>query len=204
MFSKYDRKDRIQSVYCYPDTEVYLNHFGIKDNVELSELEADLTAIRLSELSLNQKRGKFGVAHLKNTHKYIFQDIYPFAGKLRVENISKGDTQFCLCQYIESNLESVLGKLKSENYLANCPEGIFIEKMAFFMAELNMIHPFREGNGRAIREFLRQMAFKNGYELNWHKVDSGKLLEATILAVDFERTLLEVCIKTALEPRGSQ
>lgn len=199
MFSKYDRKDYIQSIYCYPDTEVYINHFKIMDSEELSELEADLTSIRLSELSLNQKSGRFGVAHLKNIHKYIFQDIYPFAGKIRVEDISKGDTQFCLCQYIESNLEGVLGKLKSESYLVNYSGELFIEKMAYYMAELNIIHPFREGNGRAIREFLRQLANRNDYELNWYKVDSDKLLKATILAVDFERTLLEECIKLALE-----
>lgn len=199
MFSKYDRKDYIQSIYCYPDTEVYLNNFGIMDSDELSNLEADLTTIRLSELSLNQKKGKFGVAHLKNIHRYIFQDIYPFAGKIRVEDISKGDTQFCLCQYIESNLEILLGKLKSENYLANDSSDLFVEKMAYYMAELNIIHPFREGNGRAIREFLRQLAFRNGYELNWYKVDSDELMKATILAVDFDRTLLEDCLRLALE-----
>lgn len=171
MFSKYDRKDYVQSIYCYPDTEVYLNLFGIMDSDELSKLEADLTSIRLSELSLNQKRGRFGVAHLKNIHKFIFQDIYPFAGKIRVEDISKGDTQFCLSQFIETNLEAILVKLKSENYLVDCTKEIFVQKMAFYMAELNIIHPFRECNGRAIREFLRQLAYRNGYELNWYKVD---------------------------------
>lgn len=139
MFSKYDRKDYIQSIYCYLDTEVYINHFKIMNNEELNELEADLTSIRLSELSLNQKSGKFGAAHLKNIHKYIFQDIYPFAGKIRVEDISKGDTQFCLCQHIESNLEGVLGKLKSENYLVNYSGEIFIEKMVMNLIGIRLI-----------------------------------------------------------------
>lgn len=199
MFSKYDRKVQIQSMYCYPDTEVYKNYFGILDSNELNKLEADLTTIRLSELYLNVKRGRFGAAHLNSIHKYIFQDIYPFAGKIRIEDISKGDTQFCLCQYIDSNLERVLDSLKSEKYLSNTSYEVFIQRIAFYMSELNIIHPFREGNGRAIREFVRQLAAKNGYEMNWFKVDSEIILRATILAVDCDRALLESCIKLALE-----
>lgn len=199
MFNKYSRMDRVQSMYCYSDTEVYINRFEIMDGAVLSALEADLTLLRLSELHLNPKSGRFGVAHIKNIHKYIFQDIYPFAGKIRIEDISKGDTQFCLCQFIESNLDRVLGDLKSEKYLLNYGYETFIEKMAYYMSELNIIHPFREGNGRAIREFVRQLAFKNGYELNWYKVDSDILLKATIMAVDFEYKLLEGCVRLAIE-----
>ncbi|MBF4695974.1 Fic/DOC family protein [Fusibacter ferrireducens] len=199
MYSRYNHKEKVQSIYCYPQTEVYINHFEIMDSETLIELEADLTSIRLSELCLNAKNGRFGVTHLKNIHKYIFQDLYPFAGKIRVEDISKGNTQFCLCQYIEANLENVLGKLKREHFLLDSSREAFIKQIAYYMSELNVIHPFREGNGRTIREFVRQLALKNGYEINWYKIDSNALLKATILAVDFDLSLLEDCISQAIE-----
>ena len=94
MFSRYSRKDRVQSVYCYYDTDIYINNLGIKDSMLLNEVEADLTRLRLTELDACTLNGRFSVTHLQNIHKYIFQDIYPFAGKIRIEEIWKGDTFF--------------------------------------------------------------------------------------------------------------
>lgn len=93
-FSKYDRKEVTQSLYCYPDTDILKNKAGIKDAKALAEFEADVTAIRQYMLEKRPIKGKFGIAHLKNIHKFIFQDVYPFAGKFRLEDIWKGDAFF--------------------------------------------------------------------------------------------------------------
>ena len=84
----------------------------------------------------------------------------------RTENIAKDYFQFAEWEYIESELTRLLSELKSENFLANLTKEKFTERLAYYWAELNVLHPFREGNGRTTREFLRQLSLKNGYILN--------------------------------------
>ncbi|MDP4094599.1 MAG: Fic family protein [Bacillota bacterium] len=183
-FSKYNRNETIRSIYFYSDCDVLKNTLGIKDEELLKALEQDLTSHRLAELSEEPLRGIFGITHLKNIHKYIFQDIYPFAGKFREEDIWKGDTFFCKSQFVYQVLTELLEKLKSENCLVGLGMKKFSQRAAFYMAELNMIHPFREGNGRTIREFIRCLALKCGYAIDWSIVDSQKILNASILSAD--------------------
>jgi cell filamentation protein len=199
MFSKYDRKDSVQSIYCYEGVEVYKNKLNIRDNELLSKIETDLTSNRLLEMSEKPIKGRFGVTHFLKIHKYIFQDIFSFAGKIREEDIHKGNTFFCKCNHIKSVLNDFFLKLKSEEYLENCDEKDIVSRLSYYMSELNMIHPFREGNGRTIREFIRILALKNGYIINWEHVDSKMLLDAIIQSVDFQYDLLEECIKNALK-----
>jgi cell filamentation protein len=184
VFSKYNHRDKIQSRYCYQDSDVLINKFNIRDPELLSLVETDLTSQRLSELIKNPVKGRFGIQHIINLHKYIFKDIYPFAGKIREEDISKGDTLFCKSEFIISNLENLMNKLKNDKYLAGLKKNEFSQAASFYMSELNIIHPFREGNGRVIREFIRCLAKKNNYILNWSLTDSEKLLEASIWSVD--------------------
>jgi cell filamentation protein len=195
-FSKYDRKEIIQSVYCYPDTNVLMNKKGILDNSSaLAKYEADMTLIRQYMLEEEKPiRGRFGLAHLKAIHHYIFQDVYPFAGKLRLEDISKGNTFFCKIEYIEQNLNALFARLKGENYLRGLTAEEFAERASFYMSELNMIHPFREGNGRVIREFIRCLALEAGYDIDWSLIDSKALLDATIIAVNADTKPLFNCL----------
>lgn len=74
-------------------------------------------------------------------------------------------------------------------------EDIFFDRLAYVMAELNIIHPFKEGNGRSIREFIRVLAKRCGYYLNWGNIDKESLLEASILSVDGYTVLIEVLKK---------
>lgn len=160
--------------------------------------KTDLTRLRLTELDASTLNGRFSVTHLLNIHKYIFQDIYPFAGKIRVEEIWKGDTFFCRSDYILENLRRLLNELKNEGYLKSYNKDKMYTKLAYYMSELNIIHPFREGNGRAIREFIRQLAQKNGYFINWYRVEPDILLNAIIAAVDHDMTLLDNCFEEML------
>jgi cell filamentation protein len=193
-FSKYDREEVTQSPYCYPDTNILKNKAGIKDSEALAKFEADVTAIRQYILEKRPIKGKFGIAHLKNIHKFIFQDVYPFAGKFRLEDIWKEDTFFCKSQFIEANLNSLLARLACENWLKGLSEDYFVQKAAYYMSELNMIHPFREGNGRTIREFIRCIALKSGLDIDWSLINHQKLLDATIRAVDNIYEPLEKCL----------
>lgn len=198
MFSKYDVYTTTQSIYCYPDSNVLKNKLNIRDNKLLKTAEEEITLIKQMELLKNPIKGNFSKAHLMNIHKFIFEDIYPFAGKIRREQISKADTMFYPPNLIDKELDKVFTKIKEKNMLKETDKEKFFDNLAYVMAELNIIHPFREGNGRSIREFIRITAKRMGYDLNWGNVDREELLKASIMSADNYKVLirmLEVCAK---------
>ena len=89
--------------------------------------------------------------------------------------------------------------MKNENYLVGLSKEQFASRLAYYWAELNVLHPFREGNGRTTREFLRQLSLKNGYILNLYKVNSQELLNASIRSI-VDTSDLENCLYKCLEP----
>ena len=192
MFSKYDVYTTTQSIYCYPDSNVLKNKLNVRDNKLLKTAEEEITLIKQMELLKNPIKGNFSKSHLMNIHKFIFEDIYPFAGKIRREQISKADTMFYPPNLIDRELDKVFAKIKEKNMLRETDEEKVFDNLAYVMAELNIIHPFREGNGRSVREFIRLMAKRMGYDLNWGNVDKEELLEASILSVDNYKVLIRV------------
>ena len=198
MFSKYDVYTTTQSIYCYPDSNVLKNKLNIRDNKLLKTAEEEITLIKQMELLKNPIKGNFSKAHLMNIHKFIFEDIYPFAGKIRKEQISKADTLFYPPNLIDRELDKVFAKINEKNMLKETDEEKVYDNLAYVMAELNIIHPFREGNGRSIREFIRLMAKRMGYDLNWGNVDKEELLEASIWSVDDYKVLIGI-LKTCAE-----
>lgn len=171
------------SRYCYENSNTLINKLDIKDSAQLQKYEAKITAAKL--LSLMQKGviGNFDEKHLNSIHTYLFEDIYPFAGKYRTENIAKGVFRFAEWVYIEEELKKLLNLLKNENYLANLSKKEFAKRLAFYLSELNVLHPYREGNGRTIREFIRELALKNRYVLDLRKVSPQDFLNASIKSI---------------------
>ncbi|UJF26518.1 Fic family protein [Planococcus sp. 107-1] len=158
------------SMYCYPDSDVLINLFDITDEEKLKELEKVYTLFRLSELKINPPKNPANMDAFLEIHRYILQDVYPFAGELRREMISKGSSSFAHPQFIEPELKKIFQALKEEDYLNNLPREEFISRLAYYLAELNALHPFREGNGRTTREFARQLALNARYQLDWEKI----------------------------------
>ena len=136
--------------------------------------------------------------HLNKIHQYLFEDIYDFAGKFRNENIAKGVFRFAEYEYIEPELKRLLIKLKDEDYLAGLTKYQLAERLAYYLSELNVLHPYREGNGRTIREFIRELALKNGYVLNLSKVSPKSFLDASIKSI-VDTTDLSNLISECLE-----
>ena len=192
MFSRYDVYTTTQSIYCYPDSNVLKNKLNIRDNNLLKTAEEEITLIKQMELLKNPIKGNFTKAHFMNIHKFIFEDLYSFAGKIRKEQISKADTLFYPPNLIDTELDRVFDKIKDKNMLKETEKDKVFDNLAYVMAELNVIHPFREGNGRSIREFIRLMAKRMGYNLNWGNVEKEKLLEASILSVDDYTVLIGI------------
>lgn len=186
------------SKYCYPNSDVLINKLNIRDYNLLEEADSRYSTQRLLELQTNPIEGNFDLDHLKNIHYYIFQDLYYFAGKLREEDIIKGNTHFAKYQYIETSAIKLFKELKEENYLIETSFSQFCEKTSYYMAELNIIHPFREGNGRTIREFIRILALKNGYQIKWSSINQKTLFKASVESVLNLDPLIK-CIKNAIK-----
>ena len=203
MFSKYDVYTTTQSIYCYPDSNVLKNKLNIRDNKLLKTAEEEITLIKQMELLKKPIKGNFTKAHLMNIHKFIFEDIYSFAGKIRREQISKADTVFYPPNLIDRELNNVFAKIKEKKIFKETDKEAVLDNFAYVMAELNIIHPFREGNGRTIREFVRVMAKRMGYNLNWGNVDKEKLLEASMQSVDNYKVLISVLATCVLREGSS-
>jgi cell filamentation protein len=188
------------SIYCYPGSDVLINKLNIKDNQLLSEAERKIVLTKSYELRKNSKIGDFDLNHFLEIHKFLFEDIYPFAGKFRNENIAKGYFSFAEWQYIEPEIKRLFDKLKAENYLQGKSREELVKGLAYYLSELNVLHPFREGNGRTIREFIRELAFFNGYVLDLQNTTSEELLKASVDSIadtkELEETLNRCLIKT--------
>lgn len=162
--------------------EVLDNKLGIIDPDELKSAEAAICHVRMLELALEPVNGLFDFSHLKTIHERLFSDIYYFAGKVRDVDLAKGGSRFCQAVYIESAQQEIFTKLKNEQYLCGLDKLDFVKRVAYFCGELNALHPFREGNGRAIRIFLQQLAAHAGFELAYHEANEQELLQADIAA----------------------
>jgi cell filamentation protein len=197
-FGKYDVNAVAGSAYCYKDSNVLRNKLGIRDGVMLRRIEADISAARQTELVENPVSGRFTPSHLCNIHRRLLGDVYPFAGHFRREDIAKGETRFLGFNQIGEKLTSLLSGLRAEHDLAGLNRAQFIKRSAYYMAELNYIHPFREGNGRATREFMRLLFLRNGYKVDWSAVPVDNLLQAMVDSI-YETAQLEDVLDNCLQ-----
>lgn len=143
--------------YLYPGTDVLKNLRDIRDPDILSRFEAEATSRRMIQLISAPVPGRFDTARLKAIHKYIFQDVYAWARQFRTVNISKGGHPFGVAAFVEPALNVLLQKLSAENYLQAVDPQVFASRAGYFLSEINAAHPFREGNGRTQREFIREL-----------------------------------------------
>lgn len=147
------------------------NKLGITDSADLARIEEQISkkrAVELFEKGILDKleAGKF--SSLQAIHKYLFDEIYDFAGKLRTVNIAKGNFRFAPVMYLQAALDNI-DKMPQSNF------DEIIEKYV----EMNVAHPFREGNGRSTRIWLDCILKKEiGKVVDWSKVDKEDYLLA--------------------------
>lgn len=166
-------------MYCYPGTNVLINKLDIHDADILHDAERDATAIRILQLYKHPIQGRFGYAYLKRIHRYIFQDIYEWAGKERTVDIAKSN-MFCNVRFLSEQADEIFGKIQKENFLRGLDRKEFIDRTAFFFGEINALHPFREGNGRTQREYFRELALCSGYRIDFSKVTEEEMISVSI------------------------
>lgn len=182
----------VQSKWCYPGTTVLVNHANIRNQEELTRFENAVTTARLAQLKLHEVKGNFDLEHLRKIHQHIFQDVYPFAGKIRDENIAKENFSFANAQYIEPQANQLFRDLMKENCLRGLNKDDFADRAAHYAAEINVLHPFREGNGRTQREYVRCLANNAGYELDLTRFSRDELMSAFKKSVSDTRDLSRI------------
>lgn len=108
-------------IYCYPDSDILKNKMDIRDLEQLHRTERQLTMLRILELLDKPIEGLFDLKHLQLIHRYIFQDVYQWAGEIRKVDIAKGN-MFCNVKFIEIQAAEIFGKLEKEDYLQGLDE----------------------------------------------------------------------------------
>ncbi len=165
--------------YVYPSTSILRNKLNLRDATALEFEEVRKTSTRLAELRARPLRGSFDSFHLRSIHRYIFKDLYDWAGELRTVDIEKG-SYFARASFISPVLEELFVKLQAEKHLQGSDQDTTIYRLAYYLGEINAVHPFREGNGRTQREFVRELALQAGYTLRWATVTREAMLAASV------------------------
>jgi cell filamentation protein len=170
-----------QDSYCYSSTSVLINRLGLMDDDLLCRAEHDLTQIAASEIDFELP--PYDLAYLQQIHRYLFRDIYDWAGEIRTVDISKADTRFCNVNRIEPEASKLFLVLAKANWLEGFARSALVSAAAEFFGDLNVIHPFREGNGRAQRILFEHIIVNAGYEIDWWVVGESEWIRANIASV---------------------
>lgn len=166
----------------------------------LAEREAEASTLRLAELAALRLDGIYDLRHLQEFHRFVFQDIYAWAGELRSTPLAKPGSMFALPERIESYAGEVFRQLADERHLRGLPRDRFADRLTHYYAEINAVHPFREGNGRAQRAFLRQLALDADHSLAWEHLDSETLVLASRRSFNGDNLPLRELIGRMVDP----
>ncbi|PHP64704.1 adenosine monophosphate-protein transferase [Zhengella mangrovi] len=180
--------EAIRDPYCYPNSTVLRNRAELREAKALEDFELAFFTQRFEE---GLPHGRLGVAHLRAIHRHLFQDVYEWAGQYRTVRIAKGGTMFCYPENIASQLDELLGSLKSKKFLAGLSDREFAKAAAHVLADLNAIHPFRDGNGRTQMAFMSLVAQRAGHEFDLAKIKPRPFLAAMIASFSGQEDDLE-------------
>jgi cell filamentation protein len=125
--------------------------------------------------------------------------MYEWAGQLRTVDIAKGNNRFAHHAHVADAAKTIFHQLAVENHLAELDPNAFSDRSAHYLAEMNALHPFREGNGRALREFISHLPNANGYYLAWENTAPAEVLQASIESFSGRTTRLAAIIRDNLD-----
>jgi len=161
--------------YCYDNTDVLKNRYDIRDYATLETVERLKSYTRSIEpVSLTLSPGGISLIH-----HHLFQDIYPWAGEIRSVDMAKENALFCRPGLIEGNLRSLTANMSNDQNLKSSDPRTFAASAARHINELNVIHPFREGNGRTNRLILDLLAENAGYSSGIQETSRNRWMTAS-------------------------
>lgn len=167
---------------CYPNTTCLINKFDIKDAKKLSQIEAEITFAKAAVLESGEVKPPFDFEYYKSIHRFLFEDLYYWAGELRKVDISKKGTLFCKANELENLCKACFNRLEKANYFKELSREKFVEEIVDLYQTTNFLHPFREGNGRTQRIFISKLIKYNGYDFNFSNINPDLIMIATIKA----------------------
>ncbi|MCC5647972.1 Fic family protein [Nostoc sp. CHAB 5824] len=166
---------------CYPGSRILRNIPDLRDADALEDYEIKMVALRSEE---GLPMGDLGPAHYRAIHRHLFQDIYVWAGEYRTIRTAKGGNPFCYPEYIQKEMEALFARLSRPEFQPGSEADEFVAALADFVADLNAIHPFREGNGRTQLLFIRMLGQNAGHLFRSEAVEAEEFLTAMILSFD--------------------
>lgn len=180
--------DSIDDPYCYPGTNVLKNRRDLRTQDALDRFETAITAQRFNE---PMPVGKLTEQHYQRVHRHIFRDVYAWAGEYREKvRISKGDSTFCYPEHIPREMTKLFEGLRRNNYLQGLSAQEFAQRAAAFLATLNAVHAFRDGNGRNQLAFMGLLAKAAGHPLHFDRIIPEDFLAAVIRSFQGDEELL--------------
>lgn len=186
MVDKYGTGD---DPYTYKSSDVLINKFDIQDPRILEEAEKEFT--ELAALSINFKEPPYTFETLCDIHRTLFSDLFEWAGVIRTIDISKGTSRFCSCEFIERESNKLFSSLAKDSFLEGLERALFIKKLAEYYCDINVLHPFREGNGRAQRILFEHICINSGYNLNLSGISVKEWTDANILGYHCDCSAME-------------
>ncbi len=201
--------------FLQSDGETLKNRLGIRDDPEaLAAMERELVSCRAETLRENVA-GDFDTAHLRAIHHHLFQDIFEWAGTMRSDRIilegeafdvpacipefAKGSSQFLPSRFVARGMAEIERRAQMPDLFSPDPVAFSVAAAALLGA-LNHVHPFREGNGRAQRAFVEQLAHRAGHDLDYMGVTAERMVEACIDAEQGDDLALEGILLESLLP----
>lgn len=183
--------------YINSKTGVLHNLLGIDNEHDLESAEAQITSVEISALLMGDSllSVDFDVNLLCRIHELLFSEIYDWAGKLRTIDMEKDDTRFAHTPYITDQLKKLLAELSDEKHLVGLGKKRFADRVAHYYSELNVIHPFREGNGRTLRTLLSLLAMNAGLYIAWEDMDPNENIRACIAGYKGDEDPLRVMLR---------
>lgn len=179
--------------YIDPETGILRNRVGARTQAELDEAEADLGFARLNRyLETRPVRGTGDLEELRGIHRYLLEDVYDWAGEIRVVDLRKnipGADPFMPVSLIQRGAGFVAEELRADRMLAGMSRDRFVDRLAHHYDQVNHLHPFREGNGRTQRVFWSRVAIDAGWQLDWRSVTGQVNDEACRIAAGPDRNL---------------
>ncbi len=173
--------DAFNDPYSYKGSNCLKNRLGLRDPGLLQDFELEMSSLRAAE---PLPMGRFGPAHYRRVHWHLFRDVYTWAGRYRTVRTAKGGNPFCFPEYIGPQMALLFARLQTASFLPGVGGEKFLTEAAGFLGELNAIHPFREGNGRAQLAFLHLVALRADHPLRLEWIKPQTFLTAMIQSFD--------------------
>jgi cell filamentation protein len=177
--------------YCYEGSGVLRNLREIRHADALEAFEVASVGLRAGEALPS---GRFDPAHYRAIHHHLFQDVYDWAGQYRTVRIAREGAMFCYPEYIAGQMDQLFDGLQEAAFQPGAGQARFVPAASKWLAELNAIHPFREGNGRTQMTFLFLLADRADIPLNMMRIQPKQLLEAMVASFNGVLTPLEDAI----------